>query len=82
MYLDIAKQLLLYLCKEGEFRKNCVIKTLEIRFALLNRQEELDICVPTRCVIVGIGRSTIDIIYRVNTCYNLSFVIKTNVKWF
>lgn len=60
-------QMLLYVKSEGGVDKNRIIKALQIRVTLLNKQEELVITVPTRCAAESIGGNTVHTALNINT---------------
>lgn len=64
--INFSDQILLYMYGEGGTRKIQVVKAIELRFALLDHQEELIITAPTRAVISNIGASTIHTIMSIN----------------
>lgn len=59
--------MLLYVRGEGGVEKKRVVKVIKLKFALLDRQEELIITAPTGAAVSNIGGSTVHAAMSIET---------------
>lgn len=79
MFLDLDKQLLLYIRDESGMGKNGVLNVIQIGFILLGRGYELVISVPTSSAVNGISGSMIHIAAYVRSRAGKNYQTKVNI---
>lgn len=80
MFLHRDQQQLIYIKSEGGVRKSRVVKTIKMRFTLLNRKKELVISTPTSSATNGIARNIVHITLGVNNSLKRNYHIKSSAQ--
>lgn len=80
MFLHKDQQQLIYIKSEGGVRKSRVVKTIKMRFTLLNRKKELVISTPTSSATNSIARNIVHITLGVNNSLKRNYHIKSSAQ--
>ena len=81
MFLDLDKQLLLYIKGKDGIKKSRVVNTIKMGFTLFGRRRKLIISTPTNSIANDVSKSTVYTIIGISSWARKNYQIKVHTKW-